>query len=148
MRKFLCALFAAALSCAAVNTFAMADDGIKIDFKQIRGVKPQSPLTVQESDLTPVAVKQLEKIFAEGGMMDIPSFNQENTASMSSCIYNIKISSHGKTHNATIDDKAAPVAYEKLIRFIMKHGHKPVEETASTESEKQPEVAQAQKEKS
>lgn len=119
---------------------AIAEEtGIKIDFKQIHGSKPQSPLTLVDSEFTAALQKQLEKIFTEGGMLETSSFKQEPAANLSSALYSIDISAHGRIHHATIDEASAPPAYTKLIKFVLKHGVKPpqplVEATTKSDAE-------------
>jgi hypothetical protein len=113
----------------------MAADNINIQFKQLRGGRPQSPLVLQDADLTPVAQKQLDKAISEGGMLETGTFKQSPGMNMSSAFYEIKLSINGKTHEAEIDEVNAPPAYSKLIKLILKYGHKPAETADRSEDD-------------
>jgi hypothetical protein len=106
---------------------ANAAENVKIEFKQIRGTKPQPMLVMQDADLNPIAQKQLDRILAEGGMLETATFKQTPGMNMAACFYEIKMNIAGKTHEAQIDEDSAPAAYGKLLKLILKYGHKPVE---------------------
>lgn len=109
-------------------------ENLKIDFKQIHGTRPQSELSISDAGLTPVALRQLDKIFAEGGMLETATFKQESASNLSSALYSITINSQGKIHQAVIDETSAPPAYTKLIKFILKHGVKATPVAQDTET--------------
>jgi hypothetical protein len=119
-----------ALAIFGIPGSAFAQDNIKIDFKQIRGPKPQAPLVVVDADMTPLAQKQLDKILAEGGMLETATYKQSAGMSASSAFWEFKLAVNGKTHEARIDEQQAPTAYLKLVKFVQKYGHKLPEDTA------------------
>lgn len=108
-----------------------AAENVHIEFKQLRGQKPQAPLVVQDADLTPVTQKQLDRILAEGGMLDVATFKQAPGMNMKSSLYAIKLNINGKAHECEVDELTAPAAYGRLVRLILKCGHRPVQ-SAST----------------
>ena len=125
----------ALVACAAIFSIpsnAGAAEGLKIEFKQLRGGRPQPALVLQDADLTPVAQKQLDKALTDGGMLETGTFKQSPGMNMASCFYQIKININGKTHEAEIDEVSAPPAYAKLVKLILKYGHKPAEQTAES----------------
>jgi hypothetical protein len=125
MTKKVLSLLAFAVLASMPSVFAA--ENVKIEFKQIRGTKPQPALVVQDADLSPIAQKQLDRVLAEGGMLDTASFKQTPGMNMASCFYEIKMNIAGKTHEAQIDEVSAPEAYAKLLKLILKYGHKPVQ---------------------
>lgn len=124
----------AALAVFGVSGSTLAAENVRIDFKQIRGPRPQAPLVVLDADMTPLAHKQLDRILTEGGMLEVANFKQEAGMSATSAVWEMKISANGKAHAARIDEQQAPAAYLKLVKFVMKYGHKPADaETAKAE---------------
>jgi hypothetical protein len=120
-------LLSVAMLAAICAPSALGAENVNIEFKQIRGPKPQAPLVVQDADLTPVTQKQLDRILAEGGMLDIGMFKQSPGMNMKSSVYAIKMKINGKSHECEIDELSAPPAYAKLVHLILKCGHKPVQ---------------------